>query len=75
MTQAMDSMLLDGPANARWTIALAHGAGMDSPFMGAIAAALAGLGRVARPGCFEMMGLGRGKTSIPGPGGSGGVAS
>jgi len=43
--------LFDGPARARLTIALAHGAGapMDSPFMNDMAAGLAGYGlRVAR---------------------------
>jgi uncharacterized protein len=43
--------LLDGPADAAWTVALAHGAGaaMDTPFMNAFAAGLAGAGyRVAR---------------------------
>jgi uncharacterized protein len=36
-------LLFDGPKKAAWTIALAHGAGapMDSPFMNAIALALA----------------------------------
>jgi len=44
-------LLLDGPKNAKWTIALAHGAGagMDTPFMNAFAAGLAETGyRVAR---------------------------
>jgi uncharacterized protein len=44
-------LLFDGPAQADWTIALAHGAGaaMDTPFMNAFAAGLAHLGfRVAR---------------------------
>ena len=38
------NLLLNGPRDARWTIALAHGAGaaMDSPFMTAFAEALAG---------------------------------
>ena len=43
--------LVDGPAEARLTVVLAHGAGaaMDSPFMNTIAAGLAGAGlRVAR---------------------------
>ena len=44
-------MLLDGPAGARTTLVLAHGAGapMDSPWMNAVAAGLAARGvRVAR---------------------------
>jgi hypothetical protein len=44
-------MLLDGPVGARTTLVLAHGAGapMDSPWMNAVAAGLAGRGvRVAR---------------------------
>lgn len=44
-------MIFDGPASARRTIALAHGAGasMESPFMVAMANGLAGRGfRVAR---------------------------
>jgi predicted alpha/beta-hydrolase family hydrolase len=44
-------LLLDGPKNAKWTIALTHGAGagMDTPFMNAFAAGLADRGyRVAR---------------------------
>jgi predicted alpha/beta-hydrolase family hydrolase len=43
--------LFDGPAGARQTVALAHGAGapMDSPFLAAVAAGLAARGiRVAR---------------------------
>ncbi|MEC9367815.1 MAG: alpha/beta family hydrolase [Pseudomonadota bacterium] len=43
--------LIDGPAEARRTLLLAHGAGapMDSPFMDTVAGALAGRGlRVAR---------------------------
>jgi predicted alpha/beta-hydrolase family hydrolase len=45
------NFLIDGPARARLTIALAHGAGgpMDSPFMNTIATGLADAGwRVAR---------------------------
>ena len=48
-------LLLDGPKNAKWTIALAHGAGagMETPFMNAFAAGLAERGyRVAR---FEFL--------------------
>lgn len=48
---APPDLVFDGPANAPLTIALAHGAGapMDTPFMTAIAAGLAGRGhRVAR---------------------------
>jgi len=48
---ALPHLLLDGPADARVTIALAHGAGaaMDSPFMQAFAEGLAAAGlRVAR---------------------------
>jgi uncharacterized protein len=44
-------LLFDGPRQARWTIALAHGAGagMDTPFMQWLAEGLAGQGfRVAR---------------------------
>lgn len=44
-------LVIDGPADARVTIALAHGAGapLDSPFMAAYAAGLAAAGlRVAR---------------------------
>lgn len=44
-------LLLNGPANAALTVALAHGAGapMDSPFMAYFAEALAAQGyRVAR---------------------------
>ena len=44
-------LLIDGPAEARLTVILAHGAGaaMDSPFMNTIVAGLAGTGlRVAR---------------------------
>lgn len=39
--------LFDGPADAAWTVALAHGAGqgMDSPFMDAIARGLAAQGQ------------------------------
>ena len=47
----MLSALLDGPKNAPWTIALAHGAGvgMNSPFMTAFASGLGNRGfRVAR---------------------------
>jgi hypothetical protein len=43
--------LFDGPADATWTIALAHGAGaaMDTPFMNCFAGGLANRGfRVAR---------------------------
>jgi predicted alpha/beta-hydrolase family hydrolase len=46
-----DDLLLEGPPNARATIALAHGAGapMDSPFMSRMSAGLAGEGlRVVR---------------------------
>lgn len=45
------AMIFDGPADARLTLALAHGAGapMDSPFMDAFAAGVAARGyRVAR---------------------------
>lgn len=45
------ALLLEGPARARLTVALAHGAGapMDSPFMNGMAGRLATLGhRVAR---------------------------
>ena len=44
-------LLFDGPSDARWTVALAHGAGagMDTPFMSWFAEALAKRGmRVAR---------------------------
>ena len=47
----LDRMIFDGPADARLTVALAHGAGapMDSPFMDAFAAGIAARGiRVAR---------------------------
>ena len=47
----LDRMIFDGPAEARLTLALAHGAGapMDSPFMDAFAAGIAARGhRVAR---------------------------
>jgi predicted alpha/beta-hydrolase family hydrolase len=47
----MTDFLFDGPSNAPWTIALAHGAGapMDSPFMDDVATGLAGHGlRVVR---------------------------
>lgn len=47
----LDQMIFDGPADARLTLALAHGAGapMDSPFMDAFAAGIAARGiRVAR---------------------------
>ena len=47
----LDQMIFDGPADARLTLALAHGAGapMDSPFMDAFAAGVAARGyRVAR---------------------------
>lgn len=47
----MTEFLFDGPADAVWTIALAHGAGaaMDSAFMDDVAAGLADAGlRVAR---------------------------
>ena len=47
----LDRMIFDGPADARLTLALAHGAGapMDSPFMDAFAAGIAARGhRVAR---------------------------
>jgi uncharacterized protein len=49
--QASPKLLVDGPKDAPWTIALAHGAGaaMDSPFMYAMAQGLAKRGyRVAR---------------------------
>ncbi|MEM9304532.1 MAG: alpha/beta family hydrolase [Pseudomonadota bacterium] len=46
----MDELLIDGPADAPWTLVLAHGAGapMDTPFMNDVAAGLArrGLGCV-----------------------------
>lgn len=45
------ALRLEGPKNAEWTVALAHGAGaaMDSPFMNAFAEGLAERGcRVAR---------------------------
>ncbi len=48
---AASDLVLDGPAEAPLTIALAHGAGapMDSPFMVAFAEGLAALGwRAAR---------------------------
>lgn len=44
-------LLFDGPKNAKWTIALAHGAGagMDTPFMNAFAEGIARAGlRVVR---------------------------
>lgn len=44
-------LLIDGPADAKWTVALAHGAGaaMDTPFMTRFAIGLAGRGyRVVR---------------------------
>jgi len=44
-------MLIDGPADAAWTVVLAHGAGapMDSPFMATVAAGLGAHGiRVVR---------------------------
>ena len=47
----LDWIIFDGPADARLTLALAHGAGapMDSPFMDAFAAGIAARGhRVAR---------------------------
>ncbi len=47
----MERFLFDGPANARRTLVLAHGAGapMDSPFLEAIAKGIASAGfRVAR---------------------------
>ena len=47
----MTDLLIDGPADARWTIALAHGAGagMDTEFMGEFAEGLAARGlRVVR---------------------------
>ena len=47
----LDRMIFDGPADARLTLALAHGAGapMDSPFMDAFAAGIAARGhRVTR---------------------------
>ena len=42
----MTDLLIDGPANAAWTLVLAHGAGapMDTPFMNDFAAGLAGRG-------------------------------
>jgi len=46
-----NDLILDGPADAATTVALAHGAGapMDSPFMNRVAAGLAARGiRVAR---------------------------
>jgi len=53
MSETMEApdLLIDGPARAGLTVALAHGAGapMDSPFMAAMAAGLAARGwRVAR---------------------------
>jgi hypothetical protein len=51
MGDSEDGLWLDGPAEARDTIALAHGAGApaDSPFLEAVAKGLAGAGlRVAR---------------------------
>lgn len=50
-TTAPPALTFDGPDDARFTVALAHGAGapMDSPFMQAFAEGLAGRGhRVAR---------------------------
>lgn len=47
----LEQMIFDGPADARLTLVLAHGAGapMDSPFMDAFAAGIAARGyRVAR---------------------------
>jgi predicted alpha/beta-hydrolase family hydrolase len=47
----MTDLWFDGPADARWTLLLAHGAGqgMDSPFMHTMAQGLAAAGmRVAR---------------------------
>jgi predicted alpha/beta-hydrolase family hydrolase len=43
-------LIFDGPKDASWTIALAHGAGaaMDTPFMNAFASGLAKSFRVAR---------------------------
>ena len=43
MTESSPRFLIDGPADARATILLAHGAGapMDSDWMNAVAAALA----------------------------------
>lgn len=49
--QASPQLLVDGPKDAEWTIALAHGAGaaMDTPFMSTLASGLAKRGfRVAR---------------------------
>lgn len=51
MTTALPDLLIDGPAAAPWTVALAHGAGapMDSPFMATMAALLAAHGlRIVR---------------------------
>jgi len=48
---ASPKLLIDGPEDAKWTIALAHGAGagMETPFMKAMAVGLAKCGhRVAR---------------------------
>lgn len=47
----MNDWLIDGPADAQWTVALAHGAGagMDTPFIAAFAEGLAARGvRVIR---------------------------
>lgn len=47
----MPELISDGPTDAKWTIALAHGAGagMDTPFMNFFATGLAGCGfRVVR---------------------------
>ena len=43
MTTASPDLLIDGPAEAKATLLLAHGAGapMDSPFMAAMAGGLA----------------------------------
>ena len=49
--QSKPELLVNGPKNANWTIALAHGAGagMDTPFMAAFAEGIARAGlRVAR---------------------------
>lgn len=51
MTDSLPRLVFDGPADAPWTVVLAHGAGaaMDSPFMETMAAHLAAHGlRVAR---------------------------
>ena len=67
-SESQPELLVNGPPDAQWTVALAHGAGagMATPFMNAMAAGLVGRGyRVARFEFPYMAGRRSGKRRPP----------